>query len=123
MSNKIIGLIIFLSFLTTVLVSNLVRNLQENKEKARLESVLAPLVDRAVQEIPDPKPTLFFVVATEKSLMVVLRGSPDSPSEQKNEVRDRVSVAVRRELASDPKSWGRHVSVIFENEVVTQGWK
>lgn len=123
MSNKIIGLIIFLSILTTVLVSNLARNLQENKERARLESVIAPLVDVAVQGIPDPKPVLFFVVTTEKSLMVVLRGSSDSPVEQKNEVRDRVSTAVRRELAVDPKSWGRHVSVIFDNEVVTQGWK
>ena len=100
-----------------------VRNMQESQEKTRLENLLSPVIAQSVEGTPDPKPSLFFVSPTEKSLMVVLRWDQKPEAAIKNDMRERVSTNLRRELSADPKSWGRHISVIFDDEIVTQGRK
>lgn len=115
--------VVLVVIVATVGTSNIVRDVREKQEKTRLENIVSPVVVTAVEGTPDPKPSLSFINATEKSLMVVLRWEQKSESVVRNDMRERVSTAIRRELASDPGSWGRHISVIFDDEVVTQGAK
>jgi hypothetical protein len=122
-SRKSAVILIVVTVVLTYLTVGLVRNWNESREKARLENLLSPAVAKAVEGTPDPKPSLYFVSATDESLVVVLRWDQKPEMSIKNDVRERVMSSVRRELAADSQSWGRHISVIFDDEVVTQGWK
>lgn len=122
-SNKLILALVVIAIAATYLASGFVHSWREGQEKARLENMLSPVVVKAVEGAPDPKPNLSFVSATDKSLLVVLRWEQTPEASIKNDMRERVSTSVRRELSTDPKSWGRHISVIFDEEVVTQGAK
>lgn len=122
-SSKFIIILVILVSAATAFVSGFVRNLKTNQEKTRLEHLLSANVEKAVEGTPDPKPSLSFVFASDESIMVVLRWDQKPEALIKNDMRERVTMSVRRELSADPKSWGRHISVIFDNEVVTQGWK
>lgn len=122
-SNKMVIILVVVAIAATYLASGFVHSWREGQEKVRLENMLSPVVAKAVEGTIDPKPTLSFVSATDKSALVVLRWEQTVEAPIKNDMRERVSISVRRELSADPKSWGRHVSVIFGDEVVTQGSK
>lgn len=122
-SNKLVVALVIIAIACTSLVSSFMQKWLENQEKARLENLLSPVVAKAVEGTPDPKPNLSFVTAGEKLLIVVLRWDQKPEAPVKNDMRERVSTSVRRELSADPKSWGRHISVIFDDEVITQGLK
>ncbi|MFS4460632.1 hypothetical protein [Bdellovibrio sp. HCB2-146] len=121
--NKLSVILVVVAVLATVLVSNIVRDMHDSKEKARLEKIVSPAIDKAVEGTPDPKPKLSFLTPTDQSLVVVLSWEQTPEAHIKNDMREKVSTAIRRELSSDPSSWGRHISVIFDDEVVTQGIK
>jgi hypothetical protein len=122
-SNNLVIALVVIAIAGTALVSSFVNSWRENQEKARLENILSPVIVKAVEGTPDPKPGLSFVSAADKSLIVVLRWEQTPEPPVKNDMRERISTSVRRELSADPKSWGRHISVIFDDEVVTQGLK
>lgn len=122
-SNKLAIALVLITIAVTSFVLSFVQNWSERQEEARLESILSPVVTKAVEGTPDPKPSISFVSATDKSLMVVLSWDQKPETPIKNDVREMVSTSVRRELSADPKSWGRHISVIFDDEVITQGLK
>lgn len=122
-SNKLVLALVVIAIVATSLVSGFVSSWRAGQEKARLENILSPVIAKAVEGTPDPKPNLSFVSAADKSLMVVLSWDQKPEAPIKNDMRERVSTSVRRELSSDPKSWGRHISVIFDDEVITQGLK
>lgn len=122
-SNKLVIVLVVVAIAATYLASGFVHSWREGQEKVRLENMLSPVIAKAVEGTTDPKPTLSFVSATDKSALVVLRWEQAVEAPIKNDMRERVSTSVRRELAADPKSWGRHISVIFDDEVVTQGKK
>lgn len=122
-STKSTLVLIAVAVVLTYLVTGYARSLNESRERARLENLLTPVITKAVGGTTDPKPKLSFVAATEKSMTVVLNWNQKPEAAVKNDMRERVSSAIRRELAADPGSWGRHVSVIFDDEVVTQSWK
>jgi len=59
-------------------------------------------------------------VHTDKSsIRVAIRWDQNPPLELRNEVRDRILWAVRRELAGEK----RLISVVFTDEITSQGWK
>lgn len=99
------------------------QDIQYQREKKRLETILSPVVTKATEGTPDPKPELFFVIQADRSLLVVLTWRQNPDVSVKNDMRERVLFAVRRELSTDTKSWGRHIAIIFNDEIVTQGWK
>lgn len=121
--NKLSISLIILAVVATVVASNFVRDLREKREKTRLENILSPVIVKAVEETTEPKPSLSFIAPTEKSLVVVLHWEQKTEVVIKNDMRERIISAIRRELSTDPASWGRHISVIFDDEVITQGWK
>lgn len=121
--NKWTLALVIIAIAATSLVSSFVQSWTERQEKARLENILSPVIATAVEGTPEPKPNLSFVSASDKSLLVVLRWEQKPEAAIKNDMRERVSTSVRRELSADPKSWGRHISVIFDDEVITQGLK
>ncbi|MNK75720.1 hypothetical protein D3C87_952650 [compost metagenome] len=122
-SNKLVVALVLIAIACTSLVSSFLQSWSERQEKARLENILSPVIAKSVEGTPDPKPSLSFISASDKSLMVVLRWEQKPEAPIKNDMREMVSTAVRRELSADPKSWGRHISVIFDDEVITQGLK
>jgi hypothetical protein len=122
-SNKLAIALVLIAIAVTSFVLSFLQAWSESQEKARLEIMLSPIVAKAVEGTPDPKPSLSFVSATDKSLIVVLRWDQKPETPIKNDVREMVSTSIRRELSADPKSWGRHISVIFDDEVITQGLK
>jgi len=122
-SNKLVIVLVVIAIAATSLVSNFMHSWKERQEKERLENILSPVVVKAVEGTPDPKPNLSFVSPADKSLIVVLRWEQKPEAPVKNDMRERVSTLIRRELSADPKSWGRHISVIFDDEVITQGLK
>ena len=122
-SKKAVLVLAFVAIALSLGISKYVSSMQFQAEKQRMESLLAPVVEKAVASTPDPKPTLHFVMPGEKSLLVVLYWKSNQDAAIKNDLRESVSFAVRKELSADPGSWGRLVSVIFADEVVLQGWK
>ena len=122
-SNKLVIVLVVVAIALTAFISGFIRNWNESQEKARLENILSSVVAKAVEGTPDPKPSLSFVSPADKSLIVILHWDQKPEAAIKNDMRERVSTSVRRELAADPKSWGRHISVIFDDEVITQSWK
>lgn len=121
--SKLTIFVFVLAIAGTLLVSNLVRESSQKKEKARIEALVAPVIAASVEGTPDPKPSLSFVNVSEKSVMVVVRWEQKPEAAIKNDMRERVTTSIRRELSADPASWGRHISVIFDDEVITQGFK
>ena len=121
--NKFSAILCVVAILGTLLVSSLVREALAKQEKTRLENILVPVIAKAVEALPDPKPTLHFLVPMEKAFVVVLFWKQTPEVSIKNDVRGEVILAIQHELATDPASWGRSVSVIFSDEVVKQGWK
>lgn len=121
--NKFSAILCVVMILGTLLVSSLVREALMKQEKTRLENILVPVIAKAVEAVPDPKPTLHFIIPTEQALLVVLFWKQNPEVSIKNDVRGEVSLAIQRELSMDPASWGRNVSVTFADEVVTQGKK
>lgn len=119
--NKHSVILGFIAIVITILISNFAREMREQKEQTRLENILAPVIVKTVEGTIAPQPTLSFVIATDKSLMVVLNWKQTPDAAIKNEMREKIGTIIRRELAADPTSWGRHISVSFDNEVVTQG--
>lgn len=122
-SQKVFMLATLVLVIAAYFAAGFFRQWSERREAARLERVLAPVITKAVEGSPDPKPELDFIVTTEKSIQVVLRWGQNPEAVIKNDMRERVSTSVRREMAADPKGWGKYMSVIFSDEVVTQGWK
>lgn len=122
-SKKIVAAAVLASATLAFLGARSYQQWREAKETSRMQSLLLPVIAQAVEGTAEPRPELQFAVVTEKSVQVVLRWEQKIEAALKNEMRDRVSAAIRREAAADPKSWGRYVSVIFQDEVVTQGWK
>lgn len=122
-SNKVVAVLVIVAIAVTALVSSYARDWKEQQEKTRLEAMLTPLIEKTTEGTPDPKPSLSFITVGDKSVVVVLSWAQKPEAPIKNDMRERILTSVRRELSSDPKSWGRHVSVIFDDEVVTQGWK
>lgn len=121
--NKMSAVLVVVAILATFIVSNVVRDMRDSKEKARLENIVSPVIEKAVEGTPDPTPKFSFLTPTDKSLLIVLSWDQKPEAPIKNDMRERISTAIRRELSSDPNSWGRHISVIFDDEVVTQGIK
>ncbi|MFM6929825.1 MAG: hypothetical protein ACKOX6_15250 [Bdellovibrio sp.] len=119
--NKHSVILGFVAIVITMLISNFARDIRTQKEKERLENILTPVIVKAVEGTTDPKPSLSLIIATEKSVMVILDWKQTPESAVKNDMREKISTTIRRELAADPASWGRHLSVTFNNEVVTQG--
>lgn len=116
-------MLVIIAIAVTSLVSGFLHNMKASREKARLEQLLSTVVSKSVDGTQDPKPSLSFVSASDESVMVVLRWDQKPEAPIRNDMRERVLISVRRELSADPKSWGRHISVIFNDEVITQGWK
>ena len=121
--NKLSAVLGVVVVIAALVVSSLIRDMQESREKARLLNLLNPVLVKAVEGTPDPKPSISFVSPTKNSLVVVLSWTQNPEAAIKNDMRERVASAFRAELAADPASWGRYLSVIFDNEVVTQGFK
>ncbi len=121
--NKSTIIIMVITISVTAWLTGIVRDHLKTKEKQRLESILSPLVDKATEGGGDPKPRLSFVSPTKKSIILVVRWEQKPEAAIKNEMRERIMLAARKELAADPASWGRHISIVFDDEVITQGWK
>jgi len=122
-SNKVLLALVVIVIVATSFASNWLQGWRAGQEKTRLETLLSPVIEKAVEGTPEPKPNLSFVSATDKTVLVVLHWEETPEILVKNDMRERVSASLRRELSADPKSWGRHISVIFDDEVVSQGSK
>lgn len=124
MQNQSLRIGIPIAVLAAVLLgTEWFRDFRSRRENARIESLIAPVVSEAVAATPGPRPELSFAVTTGRSALIIVRWDQAPGPEFRNDIRERILAAVRRELAADPKSWGRHVSIAFQDELVTQGWK
>lgn len=119
--NKISLAVGIFAVLITLIISDFLESQAEQQEKVRLSGIITPVVIKAVENLSEPRPLIADIDPATKSLMLVLRWEQKVDVLARSDVRERVSNAVRRELSSDPASWGRRLSVIFDDEVITQG--
>lgn len=119
--NKISLAVGIFAVLITLIISDFLESQAEQQEKVRLSGIITPVVIKAVENLSEPRPLIADIDPAMKSLMLVLRWEQKVDVLARSDVRERVSTAVRRELSSDPASWGRRLSVIFDDEVITQG--
>ena len=101
-----------------------VRDLMADREKTRVEALLKPVLDQSFASFPDPKPTLAFLILTDKSVQLVVRLEAKGLTiEDRNALREQILAGIQKELIADPQSWGKFTSVTFIDELVTQSSK
>lgn len=122
-SKKFLWWALAVAVVLTWWATGFVKERNHQAEKSRLESLVQAAFDRTSNDPTWPPLKVAFITHTEKSITVVIDLPSGNSLTDRESLRAGVLKIVRADLGADPKSWGRYIAVIFNDELILQGRK